>query len=54
MDRRVVIITRASPNAIFEGVNVYFEQVGRSLPVGAAVYLKCCLTVVVGSSVWSV
>ena len=54
MERRVVIITRASPNAIFESVNVYFEHVGRSMPVGGAVYLKSCLISVVGNSVWIV
>ena len=54
MYRRVMIITRAPPDAIFESVNVYFEQVGSSKPVVGAVYLKCCLILKVGNNVWSV
>ena len=55
MKRRVPIITCAALNAIFESVDVYFEHVGRSRGIGAAVYLECCLrTCGDVKSVWGV
>ncbi len=53
MYRHIPIITRAAVDAIFEGVDVYLEHVGRSNIIGCAVDLECCCCLTWGvGSVW--